>query len=195
MVSGLRVADVNFLSEEWFTPRSNGLTSRSRRAAAPSPSRSRKTLRCRCRRRCRSTRTTGWSATAQRPTGAGRGSLNAPSAITFIAHPLPEPGWCDPLANLSGSVIRSKSIFVTSLHLRCSPGRPIRCLRSQVLVQPFCVTPSYGYNFRAAIKPVKVVTVTFVYVGGRESVVDRGGYVPAVVGQDHCGVCLDGSVS
>ena len=45
------------------------------------------------------------------------------------------------------------------------------------------------------MKPVEVVTVTFVNVGGRESVVDRGGYVPVVVGQDDCGVCLDGSVS
>jgi hypothetical protein len=26
--------------------------------------------------------------------------------ITFIAHPLPDPGWCDPLANLSGWVMR-----------------------------------------------------------------------------------------
>jgi Putative stress-induced transcription regulator len=59
-------------------------------------------------------------------------------------------------------------MFVTSLHLRCSLGRPIRSLRSQVLVEPFCVTPSYGYSLRSVMKPVKVVTVTFVNVGGRE---------------------------
>ena len=55
--------------------------------------------------------------------------------------PLPEPGWCDPLANLSGWVIRSKSIFVTSLHLRCSLGRRIRSLRSQVLLRALLCNP------------------------------------------------------
>jgi hypothetical protein len=34
--------------------------------------------------------------------------------IAFMAHPLPDPSWCDPLASLNGWVIRSRSIAVAS---------------------------------------------------------------------------------
>src|ERR1700730_10707120 len=39
--------------------------------------------------------------------------------MTFMAHPLPDTGWWDPLANLSGVVIRLMSISISSLCLSC----------------------------------------------------------------------------
>jgi predicted RNA-binding Zn ribbon-like protein len=52
----------------------------------------------------------------------------------------------------------------------CCPlcGRPLVSGLRVALVGPFCVTSLYGYSLRHAMKPVKVVTVTFVYVGGRD---------------------------
>ena len=53
------------------------------------------------------------------------------------------------------------------LPVRCAGRRLVSGLRV-AFVEPWCVTSLYGYSLRPVKKPVKVVTVTFVYVGGRE---------------------------
>src|SRR6202453_1716886 len=51
--------------------------------------------------------------------------------MAFMAHPLPDSGWCDPSAKRSQPVMRSRSIAIASLHEitanSLSPACPVRC--------------------------------------------------------------------